>query len=540
MANIGSEIERTVTMYPVIKNYSIVREIGSGAMGAVYEAVDRRKQRTVALKVLDPNRSKKAASGSFLGEVRAATKINHPNVVHILDYGAVENTHFIVMEFVPGTTMQRVLKVRGAVRPTMTVEIMHQIAEGLSQAHQLDIIHRNIKPANILLHKQGKVMLSDFDFFHHTPDPRMSADAGVARQFSCMSPEQIAGKTATAASDVYSWAVCFYTFLTGKLPYRTQQLPELIEEIRTAAASPDPLLMTSLPAPYADILSQCLAADPGKRIPNAVDLVRHFEFLKRERIPSADLRSLCGDIAEEYDAPKQSPSRAHPARGNGKRFSLRRVSVAATSVAIVAVAAAIALHYFQRPGRIAPASELTAAVAVKPSPASQNQAKVSPGKSEKPSSLIGQKPPSNSVATLPAALVIPPSDDSAPRQALTHTQVDSSQALLDSFNVLSPESTREAGLKRGDSAPSLREDSTAVKQAAPVDSGGLFVSSDPWATVFIDGREIGTTPFEDPVSLPAGVHVLKLTSNNYSAVTDTVAVTVDSILRKRYKLEVKR
>jgi serine/threonine protein kinase len=515
-------------MFPAIKNYTIIREIGSGGMAAVYEAVDTRLQRTVALKVLHSHLCKEpTASDRFIREAKAAAKIDHPNVVRIFDFGSVADILYIVMEYVPGTNMERVLKIRGAVRPLITIEIMHQIAEALSQAHHCGIIHRDIKPGNILLHKQGRAMLSDFGLAHRPLDPHLTTHDAVAGTPSFMSPEQICGKQVTAASDIYSWGICFYTFITGKLPYQAQKFPEMIEEIRRGAVDFDSVLMANLPNQYHDLLSRCLTVDPAKRIGNAPELMRQFELIKKERSVDVDLRSLCGDSIDEYDTPRTSPSAtAFMARGKRTRFFFKAAIVAAI-IAIGGFISVRLLHRTAGPERIK-------------SPVAASSRETTPRRAQKPEARVDSRSLNNHTDTS-AKRIEKPVDQTARKEASEQLVADSLQAILDSFIVLSPEWTGADGyIQKGKASPLPEDRQTNEDVNAVADSGRLFIHCDPWATVYADDNEVGTTPFSGPVALPAGVHVIKLTNNNCETQFDTLTISPDSVLRKRYRLEAKQ
>ncbi len=439
-------------MFPSIKNYTIVREVGSGGMAVVYEAVDTRMQRTVALKVLDPHLCKEpTASDLFISEAKAAAKIDHPNVVRIFDYGAVGAVFYIVMEFVPGTTMERILRVRGALRPTIAMEIMHEIAEALLPAHNAGIVHRNIKPSNILLHKQGRAMLSDFGPAYYLPDSGMTTKDPVHGKPTFMSPEQIRGNSPAASSDIFSWGVCFYTLLTGKLPYGTQKFPEIIEEIRRGAVTPDPVLMASLPPHYHDLLSRCLLIDPAKRIKDGSELLRQINSVKNDRSVNVDLKSLCGDVPEEYDAPKTSRSvAAAGTRKKNKRFP----AAAAFAGLTIAVFAGVGSMFFGKlparlrgPDRVEPQSASLPAPPAKPLPRDTvptNRAQEVFDKMERepPAPSPGSPVRKQRLAAKPAIRPVP-QPESGPNLLLA----DTSQALLDSFNMLSPEPTEKKSIR---------------------------------------------------------------------------------------------
>lgn len=148
--------------------------------------------------------------------------------------------------------------------PTTVMAIMFQIAEALAQAHALGIIHRDIKPANILLHKQGRAMLSDFGLAHRLPDPRLTTGDAVAGTPSFMSPEQISGKTLSTATDIYSWGVCFYTLVTGILPYSHRSFPGILSEISSGTINLDSGLLKVLPGLVARYSAPLSGAGPAK------------------------------------------------------------------------------------------------------------------------------------------------------------------------------------------------------------------------------------------------------------------------------------
>jgi tRNA A-37 threonylcarbamoyl transferase component Bud32 len=532
-------------MFPAIKNYTIIREVGSGGMATVYEAVDTRLQRTVALKVLHAHLCREpSASDRFIREAKAAAKMDHPGVVRIFDFGSIDTMLYIVMEYVPGTNLERVLRVRGAVRPAVAVEIMRGIAEALSQAHALGIIHRDVKPANMLLHKQGRVMLSAFGLARHLPDPRLTTDDAVAGTPSFMSPEQIGGKAVSAATDVYSWGVCFYMLLTGKLPYETQKYPEIIEEIRRGAITLDPVLMGSLEPQYHDLLSRSLAADPANRIRDGSELLLQMDQLKKDRSTGVDLKSLCGDIPEEYDAPKTARSGTAVMPRAGKSRAPAAVVLIVTAIAAVFGVGAL---FF---GRLSGGSALTShppATKAEPRPRmrhdttlagqareviSRMEREGSYGRAQSRARLAIKAP--NSTAR---ALTPPKSLNPAPQPPMD----DTSRALLDSFNMISPEPSGKNEFDLTRVAHAFQEKQPIPDKAVSgSDSGRLFVYCEPWATVYADDREIGTTPFKGPVSLPAGVHVIRLVNNYYRPLVDTLTLPADSVLRKRYTLEVKQ
>jgi serine/threonine protein kinase len=510
-------------MVPEIQNYTIVREIGTGGMAVVYEASDDRLQRTVAIKVLHPHLCKEqAAADRFIREARAAAKIDHPNVVRVYDYGSKDDLRYIVMEYVPGTNMERVLRERGNVPPEPAVEIMHQIAEALAQAHALGIIHRDVKPANILLHRQRRAMLTDFGLAHHLPDPRLTTDNAVAGTPSFMSPEQIGGNAVDTATDIYSWGVCLYMLVAGELPYTAQRFPEVIGKIRVGDIHLDSGLLKVLPPFYYDLLHRCLAADPRKRIHDANELLGQLSLSGIRKTGGIDTDFLKDDTGREPGQEDQSPAATvviPRKKNNGFRY---------VPAALLAFAAAALFFWALFVVRIP--------IGTIKSPSGKN-AEPFVFKLTQPDTMAGaQAVPDTSQRTTDGEDV---NSTGAEKLLFTsHKTQVSAVAGSPSGGAAGPAvDKKQQDSGAGGSPVGTTGDTSA--QAAPSDSGGLFIYCHPWAVVRVGDREIGTTPFAGPVRLPAGDHVVTLGNGFCEPLTDTVTVAAGRVVRKRYTLKVK-
>ncbi len=504
-------------MVPNIRNYTIHGEIGSGGMAVVYEATDNRLQRTVAIKVLHPHLCREPlASDRFVREARAAAKIDHPNVVRLYDYCAEDDLHYIVMEYVPGITLDRVLKERGPLSIGNTIAIMTEIAEALAQAHQLGIIHRDVKPANILLHRQGRAMLSDFGLAHHLPDSRLTTPDAVAGTPSFMSPEQIGGSELSVATDIYSWGVCFHAAATGKLPYATESFPDLLGEIRRGAVCPAERLLDGLSAGYQDVLLRCLATDPLQRIPDAGKLL---EALRQTGVKGR------WSIAFT-DAPESSGTPASGTAGSGTSVTMvlpkPNRSVRYVRAGIIALVAAAAFGGFllfsgRLIGRDTTATTAmsggvneTAPVADTERPPPENSDSLSSGDPGTPQVSVSVPAPLQAEET---AAPIPVSGKSSPQPA---------EPVSDLVSSSTAETTNR-------SLPAV---------VATPDSGEVFVYCSPWANVRIGEHELGPTPFQEPVKLPVGRYRVALSNPFCEPLVDSVTVTTGTVVRKRYRLQV--
>ncbi len=276
-------------------HYQILEKLGEGGMGVVYKAQDTHLNRSVALKVLptekvaDPDRKHR-----FVQEAKAASALNHPNIITIHDIDQTAGTDFIAMEYVSGKTLDELIPRKG-MRLSLALKYAVQIADALAKAHSAGIIHRDLKPSNIMVNDDGIVKILDFGLAKLTEQIQVdqfastaSVDAGgrpvtgkgvILGTVSYMSPEQAEGRTVDPRSDIFSYGSVLYEMITGQRAFQGDTNISTISAILSKEPAP---LNTEVPHDLQKIITRCLRKDPSRRFQTMADLKVSLQELKED------------------------------------------------------------------------------------------------------------------------------------------------------------------------------------------------------------------------------------------------------------------
>ena len=248
--------------------YSIQRELGRGGMGVVYLARDVQLDRDVAIKVLPAHLARTpAARERFVREARMAAGLSHPHIVPIHRVGEAGGFVFFVMSYVEGETLGERLRTRGLLPPADATRVLREVAWALAYAHGRGIVHRDVKPDNILLEAStGRALVTDFGIAHGGQDPGPVTDPGkIMGTAHFMSPEQAAGGAIDGRSDIYALGVVGYLVVSGRLPFESTNLPALLVSQATEEPPSVALAAPGLPPAIGAAIDRCLARDPADR-----------------------------------------------------------------------------------------------------------------------------------------------------------------------------------------------------------------------------------------------------------------------------------
>ncbi len=306
-----------------ISHYKVLSKLGEGGMGVVYKAEDTRLDRPVALKFLAPHLLKdEEALKRFHREAKAAAALHHPNVCPVYEIGEVDGQTFLAMAFLEGDSLDKRIE-RGPLKIPETIDIAHQIAMGLEAAHEKGIVHRDIKPGNVMIDEKGHVTVMDFGLALLTEGSKLTKLDMMLGTVAYMSPEQAEGAEVDHRTDLWALGCVLYEMVCSQRPFKGLYDQALVYEILNEDYDPVTAVRAQVPMELEWIIGKCLAKDVGERYSGAKDLILDLTTLRKKplsgrstvvRTRPAGLASDAGtqDAPEaETSAPSTTPGTRH-------------------------------------------------------------------------------------------------------------------------------------------------------------------------------------------------------------------------------------
>jgi serine/threonine protein kinase/tetratricopeptide (TPR) repeat protein len=265
-----------------VSHYKILEEIGAGGMGIVYKAEDYKLNRTVALKFVVPRIVRREEDRiRFVREAQTAASLNHPNICTIYEIDEEGENLFIAMEYVEGQSLKDIIE-KGPLKIELALDTAIQIADGLKEAHDAGVVHRDIKSSNILITKKGQAKIMDFGLARPVKDSKLTETATIMGTVAYMSPEQASGEPYDHRTDIWSFGVVLYEMLSGQFPFGGEHQQLILYSILNQNPQPIKNLPYALPLELERIIHRCLEKEPSERYQRADELLEDLRRLKKE------------------------------------------------------------------------------------------------------------------------------------------------------------------------------------------------------------------------------------------------------------------
>jgi serine/threonine-protein kinase len=543
-----------------IGRYEIIGELGRGAMGVVYKAQDPTIGRTVALKTLrlDVHGLETADMvRRFQNEARAAGLLNHPNIVTIYDAGEQDGNFYIAMEFMEGTTLQEMLAEKRIVTAEEAIHLSREICKGLDYAHAHGVVHRDVKPANIMITTRGAVKIMDFGIAK--AGGSVTSTGTVLGTPNYMSPEQVKGRPLDGRSDIFSFGVILYEMLTGEKPFAGQNVTTIIYKIVNETPIPPGELDVTIHSGLSAVVTKALAKPPDERYQSGAELVRDLENYKTtgttqhaspvsprsgttgsyERTAILPMRVVAGStVRVAAAAPAKAPV-PMPTRVPAPRFSMRNSLLAALLAIVVLGAAAGSYAYYRtrlKMGQLEAevkadeARQATAPTAPAGTPTPRGDSLIAPdtirfvGKTGDPSSAASKKPAVNPGPRIELAFASKPDGAKVEIDGATDpewvTPFNTTHLLPGTHIVV----YTKDGYVRQERTVEAVAGRSVVDTAVLVQISKIAVSSNPsGASIWVDGEDSGeTTPAQ--VIVEKGSHRIAVRKQGYKDATTDATV----------------
>ena len=520
--------------------YEVLSELGQGAMGVVYKAVDPLIDRIVAIKTIKFDSKNEESAGfeeRFYREAKSAGRLNHPNIVTIYDVGKSDDTAYIAMEYLEGEQLKDMLDVHTPMSIERIADIAAQIAEGLAYAHKNGIVHRDIKPANVMLLQGDRVKITDFGIAHMSTNSGTLAGT-VLGSPRYMAPEQVVGKTVDGRSDLFALGVVLYEMLTGESPFDGDNINTTMYRIVNEAPVLPKTLAPRIPETFDYIVEKALAKHPDARYQSAAEMandLRHYHDLTISAVATKPLyhpitvdrrnlvsdrrarnRNPVGEATVILSPPTEAPAAVRPPDTENKApptvlslQTLRKANRLRILGASLILLLGFGLTFLFPTETPTPVKQPVQTATVNPAVAVPLAANTLPA-------------PSTGTLNLPVPLEPPPllpvvqwtpemPADPVPKEAKKTTKP----------KVVIAETVAE---------PAKRE--PVVKAQAT-----LTFAVSPWGDIYVDGKKMGASPPLNELQVAAGTHKVEIRNQNFAPYRETLHLEADSTKKLKHRFE---
>ncbi len=527
------------------KSLQIIETIASGGTAVLYKAVQTSLDRAVAVKKLHPHlTSDPNFTRRFILEAKAAASLDHENIVHVIDFGVEDDSYQIVMEYVEGESLKQIIEKWSPMPVDLALALTHQICLGLEHAHNKGIVHRDIKPGNILLTKYGRVKITDFGLAKLTQSKTQETAANsILGTPLYMSPEQAFGESVDARSDLFSLGTVLYEMLTGKQPFAGENYMGVIQNIINKSVPSPKRFNVHLPQPIESVLSRALSKNRDARFQSTMQFRLAIEdYIEPSRLKEAyeNLKSLL--ITNGVTISMQAASRVGFIK---KRNPKRRFAVIGSLASVAAAAALVAsspglrdkIHSLIESGTHWSSSDtpvmegnLTESGPFKTIPADSGTS--SEGG---PNGLSIEAADTSAIAGMDTAQQADSSTSGS--EAATRVQTGGTgTGELDHASSDHDSSSTAAKLAEGEAGAGTAE-KAQPKPKAVVRKGWLSVTAWPSAEIHVDGKYIGDTPPAISIKLTKGTHKLECKNPKYEPYLEMVNIVTGELSRREIMLK---
>lgn len=517
--------------------YEILCELGQGAMGVVYKAVDPLIDRIVAIKTIKFDASNEESVNfeeRFYREAKSAGRLNHPNIVTIYDVGKSEDTAYIAMEYLEGEQLKAILDVHTPMSIDRIANIAAQIAEGLAYAHKNGIVHRDIKPANMMLLQGDRIKITDFGIAHMSTSSGTLAGT-VLGSPRYMAPEQVVGKAVDGRSDLFALGVLLYEMLTGESPFEGDNINTTMYRIVNESPVPPKTIAPRIPEAFDYIVAKALAKHPDARYQNAADMaqdLRHYQNLTippaaitplyhpitierrhfstdrraRNRAPVGEATVIMAPAGEDKaaasqvdDVPREQP---FPSLQTVRQANQKRIL--ATALILMLGFGVILLMPKKSPS---PAGEpLHATQTLQPAHITATASSAPPAGEHTSTLNVPIEPP----PLLPTVRL-------SPEGPLPPVRIET-------VKPVKPKSIAETATS-ADTKPTP----DAVAEAT------LHFAVSPWGDVYVDGKKMGASPPLNELQVSAGTHKIEIRNQNFAPYKETLHLQANSTKKLKHR-----